>query len=151
MSSKLRLQILVVDDEPSVRLAIKLLLKHDGHEVQAVDSGEQALAMLDQRKFDLVLTDFCMPGIRGDEMVARIRQRVPAQPIIMATAFAEEYKRAFPPSGDVDALLSKPFSLAELREAIDHALPRSDSAETTGLPLAVNTPPTQHLAPPPGP
>jgi len=116
------IQILVVDDEPTVSRAIKLLLEHDGHEVQLVDSGEAALTQLAQRKFDLIITDFSMPGMQGDQLVTRIRQLLPNQPIIMATAFAEEYKVFARPDGGVDALLFKPFSFRELRETMDRVL-----------------------------
>ena len=115
-------QILVVDDEAIVRQSIKMLLEHDGHGVWAVDSGEAALAELTQRKFDLVITDYSMPGMQGDELVARIRQLIPDQPIIMATAFVQEYKTFGEASGYADALLLKPFSFDELRGAIEQVL-----------------------------
>jgi CheY-like chemotaxis protein len=117
-------EILVVDDEPLVRHAIKMLLQHAGHKVWQADSGEAALEQLAQRSFDLIITDFSMPGMHGDQLVARIRQLLPAQPIIMATAFAEEYKVFGQPGGNVDALLVKPFTLQELHAAIAHVLGR---------------------------
>ncbi len=122
MPVKSRVQILVVDDEPTVRRGIKMLLEHDGHEVFAVDNGDAALAQLAQRKLDLVITDYSMPGMQGDQLVARIREIHPHQLIIMATAFVEEYKIEGQASGRVDALLLKPFSLKELREAIEQVL-----------------------------
>jgi len=115
----------VVDDEPLVRQSLKMLLEHDGHEVCAVDSGEAALeqfAQLAQRKFDLVITDFSMPGMHGDELITRIREINPAQPIVMVTAFVEEYKVFGKASGNVDALLLKHFSFTELRETIEQVL-----------------------------
>ena len=61
---KTNIQILVVDDEPSVRAALSLLLKYEGHEVRTADCGEAALLMLGQHEFDIVITDFFMPGIK---------------------------------------------------------------------------------------
>ena len=84
-------QILVVDDEPSVIRASQLLLEFDGHEVQTVASAEAALALLAQRQFDLIITDYSMDGMKGDEMTARIKQLRPGQPIIMVTAHANEF------------------------------------------------------------
>jgi CheY-like chemotaxis protein len=114
--------ILVVDDEQLVRDSIKMLLKHAGHEVTVVESGEAALEQLAEKKFDIVITDFSMPAMPGDLLVTRIRQMLPLQRIIMATAFAEEYKVFNQSSYCVDALLLKPFSF----QAIQKVLTRKD-------------------------
>ena len=151
VSVKQGVKILVVDDEAIVRRSIAMLLKHDGHEVWPVDSGEAALAQLAERRFDLVITDFSMPGMRGDQLVARIRQLLPTQPIIMATAFLEEDYRIFgEASGRVDAWLLKPFSLNELRDAVEQVLPHEQPEETSEFPpetkpllASGNTPPTE--------
>ena len=141
------LQILVVDDEAMVRRSIKLLLEHDGHKVWPVDDAEGALAQLAERKFDLIITDFSLPGMKGDQLVARIRQLVPTQPIIMATAFVEEYKIFGEVVGPVDALLFKPFSIQELRDAIEQAMPQEPLDPTGALPP--NAPsPTPNFLPP---
>lgn len=115
---KQRLKVLVVDYESSVRQAIKLLLKHGGHSVEAVNNGKDALGMLAQRPFNLVITDFSIPDIRGDDLVVRIRQRWPAPRIIMATAFVPEYQVFGRSEPSVDALLFKPFSLNDLYDTI---------------------------------
>jgi CheY-like chemotaxis protein len=116
-------QILVVDDEPSVRGAIKMLLKHDGHEIRLADSGEAALAMFERDKFDLVITDYSMQGMKGAQLAVLIKQLRPDQPIIMITAFADEFKTYGKPPEGVDFIISKPFSQKELREAIIQVLP----------------------------
>ena len=116
-------QILVVDDEPTVCGAIKMLLEHDGHTVQTADGGEAALAMLEQGKFDLIVTDYRMQGMNGVELAVLIKQLLPHLPIIMATAFADEFNIYGKPSGGVDLVISKPFSLQILREAILRVLP----------------------------
>jgi CheY-like chemotaxis protein len=116
-------QILVVDDEPSVRGAIKMLLKHDGHEIRLADSGEAALAMFERDKFDLVITDYSMQGMKGAQLAVLIKQLRPDQPIIMITAFADEFKTYGKPPVGVDFIISKPFSQKELREAIIQVLP----------------------------
>ena len=113
---------MVVDDEPLVRQSFERMLKYAGHSVVAVDNGEAALALLAERKFDAVMTDFSMPGMQGDQLVARIRQMLPHQPIIMATAFAKQYKVFGQPGSNVDVLLLKPFSFQELKDAISHVL-----------------------------
>jgi CheY-like chemotaxis protein len=126
---KQELQILVVDDEPSVRRAVKLLLEHAGHKVWDADGGESALQQLAQRKFDIVITDFSMPGMPGDQLIARIRQILPAQPIILLTGFPDEYDAFGQPAGKVDILLLKPFTLGELHDAIRRVLALQPPAE----------------------
>jgi CheY-like chemotaxis protein len=114
-----KLRILVVDDEPSVGNAVKLLLKIDGHEVEATNSGKAALAMFKPGRFDLVFTDFTMPGMNGDQLAAAIKADAPDQPVVMITAHAG----TLPRSPDVDFVVGKPFRLAHLREAISKVLP----------------------------
>ena len=111
-------RILVVDDEPDVRQAIKMMLEHDGHEVQTVDGGEAALVMLEHNTFDLITTDYSMAGMKGNQLAATIKKCRPDQPIIMVTAFAADFQPSGKPTGGVDCVLSKPFTLTELREAI---------------------------------
>jgi two-component system, cell cycle response regulator CpdR len=117
-SEKRAYQILVVDDESAVSRAITMLLNHDGHTVQSADSGQAALAMFEPGRFDLVITDYSMQEMKGDQLAALIKERHPGQRIIMASAFAEDLKSGDKLKGTVDFLLNKPFSMAELREAV---------------------------------
>jgi len=118
-------RILVVDDEPAVRDAIKMMLKFDGHAVQIANGSKEALSLLEQGKFDLIITDYAMPGMKGDELAAVIKQRLPHQPIIMISAYAEMLKSSSNPLPGVDFIISKPFLLKDLREAIAGVLPGS--------------------------
>jgi DNA-binding response OmpR family regulator len=145
-----RIQILVVDDEEMVRRSMKMLLEHDGHEVCLADSGEAALEILAQRKFELVITDFSMPGMHGDQLVVRIRQLIPNQPIIMASAFVEEYKIFGEASGQVDALLLKPFGMKELRAAIEQVLIQAPPEQTSDLPPMAESLPAPDITTSPG-
>lgn len=110
-----RKRVLLVDDEPLVCEAVKMMLGFDGHEVETAKSAAEALDMFGQREFDVVITDYSMPGMRGDELAARLRSARPGQPIIMITAFAERLAMPLP---NVDRLISKPFLLENLREGI---------------------------------
>ena len=121
---------------------VHILAVDDGHQVTPAASGEAALAQLAQRKFDLIITDFSMPGMHGDQLVAHVRKLVPNQPIIMATGFVEEYNDFGQASGGVDALLLKPFSHKDLREAIEKALPHRHPDYTSGLAPIIKPAPT---------
>ncbi len=141
-------KILVVDDEPMVREAISQLLEHCGHAVEQADGGEAALARLAQREFDVVITDFSMPGMPGDELVERIRERLPAQRVIMATGFVDEYKVFGRPAAHVDALLLKPFTFLELKDAIERVLALEPPDEAGALPADEDRPPEDICRPP---
>ena len=116
-------RILVVDDEPAVCDAIKMMLKFDGHEVQTANGSKDALSLLEKGKFDLITVDYALPGMKGDELAAIIKQRLPHQPIIMITAYAEMLKSSGNPLPGVDFIISKPFLLKDLREAVAGVLP----------------------------
>ena len=120
-------RILVVDDEPFVCDAVKMMLAFDGHEVVTANDAKEALAVFEKNKFDLVITDFAMPGMKGDELAAAIKSRSPRQPVVMITAYAEMLQSSGKKLPGVDFLVSKPFLLEHLREAISKVLPESDS------------------------
>ena len=111
-------RILVVDDEPFVCDAVKMMLNFDGHTVETASNGKEALELFDKGKFDLVITDFAMPSMKGDELAAAIKARSPNQPVVMITAYAEMLQSAGHPLKSVDFVISKPFLLENLREAI---------------------------------
>lgn len=114
-------RILVVDDEPLVCDAVKMMLNFDGHMVETAGNGKDALALFEEGKFDLVITDFEMPAMKGDELAAAIKARAPAQPVVMITAYAEMLHSSGNPLSGVDFVISKPFLLENLREAIARA------------------------------
>jgi CheY-like chemotaxis protein len=111
-------RILVVDDEPFVCDAVKMMLAFDGHDVETANGGEEALNIFREGKFDLVITDFAMPRMKGDELAANIKARAPNQPIVMITAYAEMLQASGHTLTGVDFVISKPFLLENLREAI---------------------------------
>jgi CheY-like chemotaxis protein len=122
-------QILVVDDEPIVSKSIKMLLEHEGHTVFTADNGDEALRIFGTHHFDVVITDYRMHGMNGERLAMRIKQLRPGQPIIMATASIYGLNSPVNPSAVVDFLLSKPFTLQELRTAIAHLLPPKKSKD----------------------
>jgi CheY-like chemotaxis protein len=116
-------RILVVDDEPLVCDAVKMMLDFDGHRVETASSGKEALAIMEKGQFDLVITDFEMPVMKGDELAAAIKARSPNQPVVMITAYAEMLQASGNRLTGVDLVLSKPFLLENLREAIAKVTP----------------------------
>jgi CheY-like chemotaxis protein len=114
-------KILIVEDEPQVRDVLKMLLAFDGHEILTAGDAQEALAIFEQGGFDIVMTDYAMPGMKGDALAVALKARRPGQPVVMVTAHAEMLKTSGVPLPGVDQLVSKPFQIQELRDAIRKA------------------------------
>jgi CheY-like chemotaxis protein len=118
-------RILVVDDEPFVCEAVKLMLEFDGHRVETATSATEALKLYDEGHFDIVVTDYSMPNTKGDQLAMAIKARNQNQPVIMITAYAEMLQFSGNPLTGVDLMISKPFLLENLREAVAKVVPPS--------------------------
>jgi signal transduction histidine kinase len=112
------LQILVVEDEPLVREVLSVYLTEDHHQVVMAANGREGLEQFRTREFDLVLTDRAMPEMNGDEFAAEVRRLKPSQRIILLTGFGDLMSGSGEHPRDVDLVVSKPFTLSTLREAI---------------------------------
>jgi CheY-like chemotaxis protein len=110
-----RKRILLVDDERLVREMIRLLMGQVGFTVVEANNGAEALGLFAQGRFDLVVTDYEMPFIKGNELAAKIRQMSPRQPILMMTGFGHNAG----PNNPVDAVIDKPLDFARLRRMMD--------------------------------
>ena len=121
-------RILVVDDEPIVRAAIRILLTFDGHRVETADGGEAALEKLTERQFDLVFTDLTMPGMSGEKLAVAIKAKLPLQVVVMVTAYGEVMDRSQKDQLSVDFVLTKPFDIRTLRELLLRATTNRQSS-----------------------
>ena len=100
-----------------------MMLSFDGHTVETATNGEDALSKFDRAKFDVVITDFAMPAMKGDQLAAAIKSRNPHQPVVMITVYAETFRSSGQAVANVDFIISKPFLLENLREAIAKVVP----------------------------
>lgn len=108
-------RILLVEDERWVRECIKRLLWLDAHAVTEAANGSEAVALFVKFEFDVVITDYDMPEMAGDELVENIRTLSPEQPILVITACAERFTRL---DSSANAILGKPFGVMELRQTL---------------------------------
>src|SRR5262245_50686894 len=83
-------RILLIDDEPGVRAAMKLLLSIDQHTIVEAENGRQECFLFSPGDFDLVITDYEMPYMKGDEVARTIKCLVPSQRIVMVTGIPEK-------------------------------------------------------------
>lgn len=115
-------RILIVDDEETIRLALRKFLRSRGYEVEIAGSGDQALQLLDSHSFSLMLCDVRMPGMTGVQVVPRARERDTDLAIIMLTAVNDAATATEVLSAGATDYLMKPVELADLQQAVDRAL-----------------------------
>jgi CheY-like chemotaxis protein len=111
-------RILVVDDEPWSLKFICEFLRKEGYEVTQANDGAEAIELIVNSQFDLVLSDVRMPRLDGVALVEHVRSRRPTLPIILMTGVASD----LPPKLYNVPCLSKPLSLADLRSNIERLL-----------------------------
>jgi CheY-like chemotaxis protein len=122
-----RQNILLVDDDPEVREILRLLLSVDKHHVTEAASGRDALKLFTGGHYDVVITDYLMPEMRGDDLAEAIHGLEPAQPVIMVTAYRERLLHGTQPRY---AVLSKPVSVEDLRRALPPLNPSRKESDT---------------------
>ena len=108
-------RILLADDDAAARQSLSLLLKIDRHTVVEAANGTEALDLFTKEPFDLVIVDYAMPVMQGNELAAKIKRLAPTQPILMVTAY---FEKLVDTTIQVDATLSKPFAVEELRQVV---------------------------------
>ena len=115
-------KILLVDDMPAVRSAISRVLKSAGHDVIEVDDGDVAIERIGREQFDLVVTDIMMPTVDGGEVVAALKSRADAPPVIAMSGGSAGIPADVAlgaASSRADAVLKKPFENNEILEAVN--------------------------------
>ncbi len=111
-------RVLVVDDETITAEMISKVLALDQHEVETAASGEDALLAFQRSKFDLIIVDYQMARMKGDEVAAAIKARAPRQPILLITGYGEALRLdgSFPLA--VDKVIMKPLDVQKLLDAV---------------------------------
>ncbi|MEA1867339.1 MAG: ATP-binding protein, partial [Thermodesulfobacteriota bacterium] len=112
------LKILAVDDEKQIVDLLTIMLDGLGHKIVGVSDGQHAIDFLDKEDFDLVITDLGMPMISGWDIAAKAKSRKAGLPVILITGWGAEYESKDLTGVGIDAVLSKPFRLDELKNII---------------------------------
>ena len=112
-------KILVVDDNIDLRIMVSKMLSRLGYEVSSADNAENGLGVLFKNKFDLVLSDYEMPGMDGIAFACSVKKSSPRTLVVIMTGAGKDtvYSRK---STAVDEVISKPFTLSEIDEMIQN-------------------------------
>lgn len=117
-------RVLIADDEDSMRLLVARAIAMDGHDVVTAQDGAEALEILngDAGGFDLLLTDIKMPVMDGIALALSAARDFPDLTILLMTGFADQRERASGLDAIVHDVITKPFSVADIRGAVARAL-----------------------------
>jgi DNA-binding response OmpR family regulator len=118
-------QILIVEDEPTIAIALQDDLEDEGHQVDAVSDGVTALERIRVRRWDLVLLDVMLPGKDGFTVLREMRKAGNQTPVILLTARGQEQDRITGLSLGADDYVTKPFSRQELLLRVQAVLRRT--------------------------
>ncbi len=117
-------EILLVEDDESVRAFVRAVLLADGHRVHVAEDGAEALDLMrgEAAEIELVLSDIQMPVMDGIALALNIARERPDVTILLMTGFAHQRERAHGLDQIVRDVVQKPFTLAEIRERVNQAL-----------------------------
>ena len=117
-------RILIADDEESMRVLVARAIALDGHEIVTAEDGAEALEILTDQDgaFDLLLTDIKMPIMDGIALALAAARDFPDVTILLMTGFADQRERASGLNAIVHDVVTKPFSVADIRTAVADAL-----------------------------
>ena len=117
-------RVLIVDDEDSMRLLVARAIAMDGHDIATAADGTEALEILANADsaFELVLTDIQMPVMDGIALALTAARDFPDLTILLMTGYAEQRERASGLNAIAHDVISKPFSVADIRTAVADAL-----------------------------
>ncbi|MBR0171456.1 MAG: response regulator transcription factor [Lachnospiraceae bacterium] len=124
---------LVVDDEKSIVKGIRYSLEQDGMEVDVAGDGEEALGLVRENEYDIVLLDVMLPKLSGFEVCQQIRE-FSSVPIIMLTAKSDDMDKILGLEYGADDYITKPFNILEVKARIKAIMRRLESKDkTTGV------------------
>ena len=120
--------ILVVDDEKNIVKGIKFSLEQDGMKVDVAYDGEEAMLLIKQNAYDLIILDVMLPKIEGTEICKQVRE-FSAVPVVMVTAKGDDMDKIMGLEYGADDYITKPFNILELKARVKAILRRATKAK----------------------
>lgn len=119
-------KILIVDDQPGIRVLLQEVLKKEGYDIQTAGSGVEAVSLLEAEHFDALLTDMKLPGMSGVDILQRVQAKAEQMVIMMMTAYGEMELIEQAKSLGAKHFFTKPFNIIEVRETINNLMKACD-------------------------
>jgi DNA-binding response OmpR family regulator len=129
--------VLIVDDDESIRIILAELLSGEGYHVAQARTGEEALELLNERDFDVVLTDLMMPATDGMELLTIIKKLKPQTRVVMLTAFATIESAVEAMKKGASDYISKPFDAYDVKEVVRDAIEETKFGSILNKPLKI--------------
>ncbi len=121
-----KISILVVDDDPSIRNMLDIILTKEGYNTLCVESGLTALKEVKEKSFDLIFSDIKMPDMNGLDLLEKVKSIAPEVPVIMITAYASSDDAVNAMKNGAEDYITKPFNIDELKLLIDRVVYKKD-------------------------
>jgi DNA-binding NtrC family response regulator len=115
-------RLLIVEDEDTLCESLQRVFAREGYEVDIADSAESAFTLLEDRSYDLIITDIILPGISGIELLAQYRKQNPAQKVIVITAYASLTTAVEAIKAGANDFIIKPLMHDEMKRAVRKVL-----------------------------
>lgn len=115
-------RLLIVEDEDTLCASLQRVFIRDGYDVDIAGSAESAFKLLEQRSYDLIITDIILPGISGIELLTKYRKTNPAQKVIVITAYASLTTAVESLKAGACDFIIKPLMHDEMKKAVRKAL-----------------------------
>jgi len=115
-------RLLIIEDEDTLCESLKRVFIRDGYEVDSADSAEAAFKFLEDRSYDLIITDIILPGISGIELLTKYRKKNPAQKVMVITAYASLTTAVDSIKAGACDFIIKPLMHDEMKKAVRKAL-----------------------------
>jgi two-component system nitrogen regulation response regulator GlnG len=122
------INVLVVDDEMNLTLAMRRLLSAEGYRTETANSGDEALRKAQEAHYDVIFLDVNMPGMNGLETFVKLGEVAPLSAVVMITGYGKTLKAVIEEARSlgVRAVIDKPFKINQITDAIKELIPHAD-------------------------
>ncbi|UOQ45326.1 response regulator [Halobacillus salinarum] len=118
-------KILIVDDQPGIRMLLEEILKSEGYEIVTAKTGKQACEMMEAEKPDLTIMDYNLPVMNGHEVLKTFDEMSAHNPVIIITGSSEDSIKEHTQFSFVQEIIAKPFDIHKMKEVVTNTLVRS--------------------------
>ena len=111
-------RLLLIDDDESIRDSMSLFFLNEGCHLLALDTAEKGMEAIDTQAFDIIITDYILPGINGLEFARNVKTRYPKTQLVLITAYLNENLTSKAREMGFDEMIRKPFTTGTIEKAL---------------------------------